>query len=161
MKETVDLRRTGAAAAALQVLLSDRGEQLMGQIRDAIAAMRAAEASLLEEEEPACRRRGQRHGLRYGFRSGPAFDRAAGRLAGYRPQPNPAAAGPEALRESEAQFRTLANAIPQLCWMANADGWIFWYNERWYEYTGATPEQMGDGAGSRCTIPESLPEVLD
>ena len=38
----------------------------------------------------------------------------------------------DALVQSEAQFRTLANAIPQLCWMANADGWIFWYNERWY-----------------------------
>ena len=38
----------------------------------------------------------------------------------------------EALRESEEQFRTLANAIPQLCWMANADGWIFWNNQRWY-----------------------------
>ena len=48
----------------------------------------------------------------------------------------------ETLRESDAQFRTLANAIPQLCWMANADGWIFWYNQRWYEYTGTTPEQM-------------------
>jgi PAS domain S-box-containing protein len=48
----------------------------------------------------------------------------------------------EALRESEQQFRTLANAIPQLCWMANADGWIFWYNQRWYQYTGTTPEQM-------------------
>jgi PAS domain S-box-containing protein len=47
-----------------------------------------------------------------------------------------------ALRESELQFRTLANAIPQLCWMANGDGGIFWYNQRWFEYTGTTPEQM-------------------
>ncbi len=30
----------------------------------------------------------------------------------------------------------------QLAWMANPDGWIFWYNRRWYEYTGSTPEQM-------------------
>ena len=48
----------------------------------------------------------------------------------------------QALRTSEMQFRTLANAIPQLCWIANADGWISWYNQRWYEYTGTTPEQM-------------------
>src|SRR3954470_7063120 len=33
------------------------------------------------------------------------------------------------LRESETQFRTLANTIPQLAWMANADGSIFWYNQ--------------------------------
>src|ERR1051326_8586154 len=48
----------------------------------------------------------------------------------------------EALRQSEEQFRTLANAIPQLCWVANADGQIFWYNQRWYQYTGANPKEM-------------------
>ena len=41
-----------------------------------------------------------------------------------------------ALRESEQQFRSLANAIPQLCWISEADGEVSWYNERWYEYTG-------------------------
>ncbi len=46
------------------------------------------------------------------------------------------------LHDSEAKFRQLANTIPQLAWMANPDGWIFWYNERWYEYTGTTLEQM-------------------
>ena len=48
-----------------------------------------------------------------------------------------------ALRESEQQFRSLADAIPQLAWMANADGWISWYNRRWYEYTGTTPGADG------------------
>ena len=67
----------------------------------------------------------------------------------------------EALRQSEAQFRTLANAIPQLCWMANADGWIFWYNERWYEYTGTTPEQMEGWGWQSVHDPEALPEVLE
>ncbi len=46
----------------------------------------------------------------------------------------------EELRESETQFRTLANSIPQMAWMANPDGSVFWYNQRWYEYTGSTPE---------------------
>jgi signal transduction protein with GAF and PtsI domain len=31
----------------------------------------------------------------------------------------------------EQQFRTLANSISQLAWMANGDGYIFWYNDRW------------------------------
>ena len=64
------------------------------------------------------------------------------------------------LRESEAQFRTLANAIPQLCWMANADGWIFWYNQRWYEYTGTTPEEMEGWGWQSVHDPSVLPEVL-
>ena len=46
------------------------------------------------------------------------------------------------LRESEDRFRTMANAIPQLAWIAQPDGYIYWYNERWYSYTGTTPEQM-------------------
>ncbi|MFI5387978.1 MAG: PAS domain S-box protein, partial [Fimbriimonadales bacterium] len=67
----------------------------------------------------------------------------------------------EALRQNEEQFRTLANAIPQLCWMANANGWIFWYNQRWYEYTGATPEQMEGWGWKSVHDPEALPKVLE
>jgi PAS domain S-box-containing protein len=47
-----------------------------------------------------------------------------------------------ALRESEIQFRTLAENIPQLAWMADSDGSIFWYNNRWFEYTGTTLDEM-------------------
>lgn len=47
----------------------------------------------------------------------------------------------EDLRESEDQFRTLANAIPQLCGMAHPDGRFFWTNQRWCDYTGLKPEQ--------------------
>jgi PAS domain S-box-containing protein len=46
------------------------------------------------------------------------------------------------LQESEASFRQLANSIPQLAWMARPDGALYWFNDRWYEYTGATPEQV-------------------
>ena len=52
----------------------------------------------------------------------------------------------EQLRQREQDFMTLANAIPQLAWMADATGYIFWYNERWYEYTGRTLEEM-EGQG--------------
>ncbi len=46
-----------------------------------------------------------------------------------------------ALREREAEFRTLANAIPQLAWIADADGRRYWFNTRWYEYSGLRPDQ--------------------
>lgn len=36
-----------------------------------------------------------------------------------------------AVRASERQFHTLADSIPQLVWMANADGRIFWINNQW------------------------------
>jgi two-component system cell cycle sensor histidine kinase/response regulator CckA len=66
----------------------------------------------------------------------------------------------EALRESEAQFRTLANAIPQLCWMAHADGSTFWFNQRWYDYTGSTFEQMQGWGWQAVHDPLVLPRVL-
>ena len=48
----------------------------------------------------------------------------------------------KALQESEEHFHTMANMIPQLAWIAYPDGYIYWYNERWYSYTGTTQEQM-------------------
>lgn len=42
-----------------------------------------------------------------------------------------------ALRESEERFRTLADNIAQLAWMMDAHGVPFWYNQRWYDYTGS------------------------
>ena len=48
----------------------------------------------------------------------------------------------EALLKSEERFRTLADHISQFAWMADATGWIFWYNQRWYDYTGTTLDAM-------------------
>ena len=48
----------------------------------------------------------------------------------------------EELHESEERFRALADNIPNLAWMADAKGWIFWYNKQWYDYTGTTLEEM-------------------
>jgi PAS domain S-box-containing protein len=64
------------------------------------------------------------------------------------------------VQESEERFRTLANAIPQLAWMARADGFIFWYNQRWYDYTGTTPEQMEGWGWQSVHDPAVLPTVL-
>jgi PAS domain S-box-containing protein len=64
------------------------------------------------------------------------------------------------VRESEERFRTLANSIPQLAWMARADGFILWYNQRWYDYTGTTPEQMEGWGWQSVHDPAVLPTVL-
>lgn len=66
-----------------------------------------------------------------------------------------------ALRRSEEQFLAFANSIPELCWMAHADGHLFWYNERWYEYTGTTPQQMEGWGWQSVHDPEILPSVLE
>jgi PAS domain S-box-containing protein len=65
------------------------------------------------------------------------------------------------LRESEEKLRLLANTIPQLAWMARPDGHIFWYNRRWFDYTGTTPEQMEGWGWQAVHDPESLPGVVE
>jgi PAS domain S-box-containing protein len=52
------------------------------------------------------------------------------------------ASSAEALRESEGRFRELADNVSQLVWMADRAGQRYWYNKRWYDYTGTTPDEM-------------------
>jgi PAS domain S-box-containing protein len=66
-----------------------------------------------------------------------------------------------ALQESERQFRSLADSIPQLAWMGEATGELFWYNRRWYEYTGTTPQQMLGWGWRSVHDPEKLPGVME
>jgi PAS domain S-box-containing protein len=67
----------------------------------------------------------------------------------------------EELRQSEARFRTMADAMSQLAWIAHSDGFIYWYNRRWYEYTGMTPEQMGGWGWQEVHDPQVLPTVIE
>ena len=67
----------------------------------------------------------------------------------------------ERLAESEGRFRTMADALPQLAWTARPDGHIFWYNRRWYEYTGTTPAQMEGWNWQSVHDPAALPAVME
>jgi PAS domain S-box-containing protein len=66
----------------------------------------------------------------------------------------------QAVTESESQFRSFADTMPQLAWIAKADGFIFWFNKRWYDYTGSTPKQMEGWGWQSAYKPKELPEVL-
>ncbi|MFZ3286688.1 MAG: PAS domain-containing protein, partial [Telluria sp.] len=66
----------------------------------------------------------------------------------------------DTLRQSEEVLRALANSIPQLAWMAQADGAIVWFNKRWYEYTGTTPDQVVGWGWQMTQDPEVLPQML-
>lgn len=52
----------------------------------------------------------------------------------------------QALRESEEKFRTIANAMPQMVWSTLANGQHDYYNQQWYDFTGAA-DGSTDGAG--------------
>ena len=64
------------------------------------------------------------------------------------------------LRDSEAQFHVLAESIPQLAWSTRADGYIDWYNQRWYDYTGTTLESMQGWGWKQVHDPDLLEDVL-
>ena len=58
-------------------------------------------------------------------------------------------------------FRVLAEAIPNLSWIAHPDGFIFWYNQRWYDYTGTAPKDMEGWGWTVVHDPAMLPSVLE
>ncbi len=68
-------------------------------------------------------------------------------------------AAEQAANESAERFRTLADNMSQLAWMANEKGRPFWFNERWFEYTGTTIEEMLENGWGEVHHPEYLHRV--
>jgi len=70
-------------------------------------------------------------------------------------------AAEESLRESEARFRAMADNVPNLAWMAQPDGKVFWYNQRWFDYTGTTLEEMLSWGWTKVQHPEHVDRVVE
>jgi len=51
-----------------------------------------------------------------------------------------------AVRLSEAKFRTITDAMPQMVWSTRPDGFHDYYNDQWYRFTGI-PYGSTDGDG--------------
>jgi PAS domain S-box-containing protein len=66
----------------------------------------------------------------------------------------------DALRASETQFRTFAQAMPNHVWTSRPDGYLDWFNERVYAYSGAAPGEL-DGKGWAAIVhPDDLPPAV-
>jgi PAS domain S-box-containing protein len=66
-----------------------------------------------------------------------------------------------AIADSERQWRIMFDAMPTLAWTARADGYIDWYNARWYEYTGTKSGDMEGWGWTSVHDPRVLPTVLE
>jgi PAS domain S-box-containing protein len=66
-----------------------------------------------------------------------------------------------ALRESEAQFRQLADAMPQIVFAADADGRVVYFNRQWYDYTGLPAGETGEETWRKVLTPEGLQRVAE
>ena len=66
-----------------------------------------------------------------------------------------------ALEQREAEFVTLADNMAQLAWMTKPDGHIYWYNKRWYDYTGTDLEEMKGWGWEKVHHPDHVKRVVD
>ncbi|MBA3525420.1 MAG: PAS domain S-box protein, partial [Sphingomonas sp.] len=66
---------------------------------------------------------------------------------------------PDAITDD--QFKLAADNIPTLCWIANGDGYIVWYNRRWHEYCGTSPAEMEGWGWQSVHDPQMLPAVME
>lgn len=66
-----------------------------------------------------------------------------------------------AAEPDEAELRLLAENLPALCWIADGDGAIGWYNRRWHDYCGSTSEAMSGWGWQTVHDPVILPTVME
>ena len=64
------------------------------------------------------------------------------------------------IKESEERFSTLADSIQNLAWIADGNGWIYWYNRRWYDYTGTTFDEMQGWGWEKVHHPDHVEKVV-
>jgi PAS domain S-box-containing protein len=66
----------------------------------------------------------------------------------------------EAVFESEARYRTLAEAMPQIVFLADPGGRATYYNERWFEFTGLDSAHVSGQEWHAIVHPDELPETI-
>lgn len=66
----------------------------------------------------------------------------------------------ELIKENEIRFRALADNMSQLAWMSNEKGNRYWYNQRWYDYTGTSFEDMSIDGWKKVHHPERVDQVF-
>lgn len=60
----------------------------------------------------------------------------------------------------DVKFRNFSDSITTLAWMANPSGGIFWFNQRWYEYTGRHLADMQGNGWERVLDPAHMQRVI-
>ncbi len=82
------------------------------------------------------------------------------RLVGAHTDVTEQVAAEQALRHSEEEFRTLAEALPHHVWTASPDGLLNWFNPRVYEYAGSSPGELDGEKWGKIVYPDDVPIVL-
>ncbi|TAY06943.1 PAS domain S-box protein (plasmid) [Rhizobium leguminosarum] len=64
------------------------------------------------------------------------------------------------LRASEQQLRTLAQAMPNHVWTAQPSGYLDWFNDQIYAYSGLRTSELDGPNWAAMVHPDDLPEVM-
>ncbi|MGV8964262.1 MAG: PAS domain S-box protein [Candidatus Saccharimonadaceae bacterium] len=67
----------------------------------------------------------------------------------------------DALIESEKEFRLLSESMPQIVWIARADGWNIYFNQHWADYTGLSLEESYGNGWSKPFHPDDQQNAWD
>jgi PAS domain S-box-containing protein len=70
-------------------------------------------------------------------------------------------AAQKAQAQSDARFRLLADHMSQFAWIADQKGWIHWYNQRWFNYTGTTLQEMEGWGWKTVHHPDHVARVVE
>lgn len=64
------------------------------------------------------------------------------------------------LRDTEARFRAMTEATPQMVWSSRPDGYRDFFNTQWYEFTGAQPGSCDGQRWEALVHPDDLMQLL-
>jgi PAS domain S-box-containing protein len=157
----ISLRRTKGVVAAADAVGSGRGEQITAGYLGIVSAMQDEELRLLLLRNVEAKQRLDETKLV--LLLGTVLGVLIAVVSGWIVWRDIAARGlaEVALREGEERFRNLANNISQLVWMADEKGSIFWYNQRWFDYSGTTLEEMAGAGWQKVHHPDHVQGVVD
>jgi PAS domain S-box-containing protein len=160
-ESVMDLRQTRGLSAAAAVSAEGQGLRTMNEFQAVVGAMQDEEHRLLVLREADAKRllAQTKVILMFGTILGLLIATGAG-WSVLRDQ-SARSLAEDALREEEGRFGALANNIPQLAWMADEKGYIFWYNDRWFDYTGTNLQQMRGWGWQKVHHPDHAQRVVE
>jgi len=157
----IDVRQSKGMEAAGDAMQIGMGQHIMDQLVSLTHDMQDEELRLLALREADAKRRLNETKLVLFLGTLLGVLIAAGAAWSVHRDHSARQLAEDATREGEERFGTLANNISQLAWMADEDGSIFWYNQRWFDYFGCTAEDMAKpGWEKGVHHPDHLQRVL-
>ncbi|UOG74534.1 PAS domain-containing protein [Hymenobacter tibetensis] len=65
----------------------------------------------------------------------------------------------EEIRYQDREFQQALESLPQMAWVSRPEGGVLYYNQRWYDFTGGTFENMREQGWENFIHPDDLPNT--